>query len=78
MLKALKKALMSSVHCSEPLTDPKQIKKAINLMIKNKSADSLRSISIPERSPYKMWIKKKKELIYLRKHGFLECSYKVI
>jgi len=33
-------------------------------MIKDKRADSLRTISLPERSPYKMWIKKGKKLVY--------------
>ena len=33
-------------------------------MIKNKKADALRSISVPERSPYKMWVKNGKYLNY--------------
>ena len=34
-------------------------------MIKDNKADSLRTISIPERTPYKMWIKNGKFLKYL-------------
>jgi len=60
--------LVVQLRPTQPLRSVSQIKKAINLMIKNKGADSLRTISIPERSPYKMWIKKKKELIYFMKN----------
>ena len=56
--------LIVQLRPTNPLRNQKLIKKAIQLMKKNKSADSLRSISIPERSPYKMWIKKGKFLKY--------------
>ena len=56
--------LIVQLRPTNPLRNQKLIKKAIQLMKKNKSADSLRSISLPERSPYKMWIKKGKFLKY--------------
>ncbi len=49
---------------TNPLRTQKMIANAIQLIKKNPKADSLRSISIPERSPYKMWVKKGKYLKY--------------
>jgi CMP-N,N'-diacetyllegionaminic acid synthase len=60
--------LVVQLRPTQPLRSVSQIKKAIFLMTKDKNADSLRTISLPERSPYKMWIKRKKELIYFMKN----------
>lgn len=54
--------LVVQLRPTNPLRTQKLISRAIKLMIKNPKADSLRSISIPERSPYKMWVKKGKYL----------------
>ena len=59
--------LIVQLRPTNPLRSQKMILKAINSMKKNTKADSLRSISIPERSPYKMWIKKGKFLEYFMK-----------
>lgn len=59
--------LIVQLRPTNPLRDQKMICKAIQLMKKNPKADSLRSISLPERSPYKMWIKKGKYLKYFMK-----------
>ena len=56
--------LIVQMRPTNPLRDQKMIVKAIQLMKKNSKADSLRSISIPERSPYKMWLKNGKYLKY--------------
>ena len=56
--------LIVQLRPTNPIRSQKMITKAIQLMKKNIKADSLRSISIPERSPYKMWIKKGKYLKY--------------
>ena len=59
--------LIVQLRPTNPIRSQKMITKAIKLMKKNVKADSLRSISIPERSPYKMWIKKGKYLKYFMK-----------
>ena len=59
--------LIVQMRPTNPLRDQKMIVKAIQLMKKNSKADSLRSISIPERSPYKMWLKNGKYLKYFMK-----------
>ena len=41
------------------------IEKCIKKITQEPRADSLRTISIPERSPYKMWLKRGKFLEYL-------------
>ena len=59
--------LIIQLRPTNPVRSQKLIRKAIQLMKKNTSADSLRSISVPERSPYKMWVKKGKFLEYFMK-----------
>ena len=59
--------LVVQLRPTNPLRNQRLILKAIKLMIKNPKADSLRSISLPERSPYKMWVKKGKYLKYFMK-----------
>ena len=59
--------LVVQLRPTNPLRSQRLILKAIKLMIKNPKADSLRSISVPERSPYKMWVKKGKYLKYFMK-----------
>ena len=59
--------LVVQLRPTNPLRNQRLIFKAIKLMIKNPKADSLRSISIPERSPYKMWFKKGRYLKYFMK-----------
>ena len=57
--------LIVQLRPTQPLRSVKLINKAIKKMIYDKSADSLRSISTPERTPYKMWFKKNNRLNYL-------------
>lgn len=57
--------LIVQLRPTQPYRDVKFIDKAIKIMIKNKNADSLRSISIPERTPYKMWKIKGNYLRYI-------------
>ncbi len=59
--------LVVQLRPTNPLRNQRLILKAIKLMIKNPKADSLRSISLPERSPYKMWVKTGKYLKYFMK-----------
>ena len=56
--------LIVQLRPTQPLRKIGFIDQAIKKMIKNKKADALRSISIPERSPYKMWVKNGKYLNY--------------
>lgn len=67
--------LIVQLRPTNPVRNTKMITKAIQLMIKNTTADSLRSISIPERSPYKMWVKKGKFLKYFMKRISKEKDY---
>ena len=60
--------LIVQLRPTNPVRTQKLIIKAVELMKKNIKADSLRSISIPERSPYKMWVKKGKFLEYFMKN----------
>ena len=57
--------LIVQLRPTQPYRSLKFIKLCINRMIKDNKADSLRTISIPERTPYKMWIKNGKFLKYL-------------
>ena len=59
--------LIVQLRPTNPQRNQRLISKAIQLMNKYKKADSLRSISVPERSPYKMWVKKGKYLEYFMK-----------
>lgn len=55
--------LIVQVRPTAPVREPETIKKAINFMLEHQEFDSLRSISDPHQSPYKMWkIKKTMEL----------------
>ena len=56
--------LIVQLRPTQPLRKISFIDQAIKKMIKNKKADALRSISVPERSPYKMWVKNGKYLNY--------------
>ena len=57
--------LIVQLRPTQPYRKVKLINNAIIKMTKDKKADSLRSISFPERTPYKMWFKKKNRLSYL-------------
>lgn len=57
--------LIVQLRPTQPYRDLKLIELCINKMIKNNMADSLRTISVPERTPYKMWLKNGKFLKYL-------------
>jgi CMP-N,N'-diacetyllegionaminic acid synthase len=48
---------------TSPIRYVKDIQTAINLIISNKKIDSVRSISTPSTTPYKMWKKKGSELL---------------
>ena len=48
--------LIVHLRPTTPLRKIKTLKKAINIMTKNKNLDSLRSISLNKSVPYKMWI----------------------
>ena len=48
---------------TSPIRYVKDIQKAINLIISNKKIDSVRSISLPSTTPYKMWKKKDSEFL---------------
>ena len=56
--------LIVQLRPTQPLRKISFVDQAIKKMIKNKKADALRSISVPERSPYKMWVKNGKYLNY--------------
>tara|TARA_B100000941_G_scaffold290513_1_gene272773 strand:+ start:23068 stop:23781 length:714 start_codon:yes stop_codon:yes gene_type:complete len=60
---------------TQPLRKICFIDQAIKKMIKNKKADALRSISVPERSPYKMWVKNGKYLNYFVKNKIKKKFY---
>lgn len=57
--------LIVQLRPTQPYRDVKFIDKAIQIMMKDKKADSLRSISVPERTPYKMWKIKGNYLDYI-------------
>ena len=57
--------LIVQLRPTQPFRKIGLIDKAIKIMIKDKRADSLRSISTPERTPYKMWKIKGKYLKYI-------------
>jgi CMP-N,N'-diacetyllegionaminic acid synthase len=67
--------LIIQLRPTNPLRNQKLISEAIKLMKKYKNADSLRSISVPERSPYKMWVKKGKYLEYFMKNKSNKKDY---
>ncbi len=68
--------LIVQLRPTQPFRSIKLLQKAIELMIKDKKADSLRSISIPERTPFKMWIKKGRYLKYfVNKKSFIKKEY---
>ena len=48
---------------TSPIRYVKDIQTAINLIISNTKIDSVRSISAPSTTPYKMWKKKDSELL---------------
>lgn len=79
-LKELKKEkyypdLIVQLRPTQPFRKINFIDQAINKMIQNKKADALRSISLPERSPYKMWIKDGKYLQYFIKSKIKKKFY---
>ena len=57
--------LIVQLRPTQPYRDVKFIDKAIQIMMRDKKADSLRSISVPERTPYKMWKIKGNYLDYI-------------
>ncbi|MDC3100633.1 acylneuraminate cytidylyltransferase family protein [Candidatus Pelagibacter sp.] len=57
-----KNTIIVILRPTTPIRDHKIIKKAIN-SFKSGKYDSLRSVSISKESPFKMWIKKNKNLI---------------
>jgi len=57
-----KKTIIVILRPTTPIRDYKLIKKAI-IEFKSNKYDSLRSVSISKESPFKMWIKKNKNLI---------------
>ena len=57
--------LIVQLRPTQPYRTVKLIDKAIKKIIKDKKADSLRSVSIPERTPFKMWLKQNNQLKYL-------------
>lgn len=57
--------LIVQLRPTQPYRTGEFIDRAIKKIIKDKKADSLRSVSIPERTPYKMWLKKNNHLKYL-------------
>lgn len=68
--------LIVQLRPTQPYRSIKLLQRAIKLMIKDKKADSLRSISIPERTPFKMWTKKGKYLKYfIDKKSFIKKEY---
>lgn len=46
---------------TSPLRRIKDLKKMLNILIKNKRADSIRSVSLMEKNPYKVWQKNSKK-----------------
>lgn len=59
--------LIVQLRPTQPYRTSNVISKCILKMLKDKTADSLRTVSIPERTPYKMWLSKGKYLEYLFK-----------
>ncbi len=59
--------LIVQLRPTNPFRSQKSILESIKLMVKNPKADCLRTISIPERSPYKMWVKKGKYIKHFMK-----------
>ena len=57
--------LIVQLRPTQPYRDVKFIDKAIQIIMRDKKADSLRSISVPERTPYKMWKIKGNYLDYI-------------
>lgn len=48
---------------TSPLRKIKDLKKMLNILLKNKRADSIRSVSLTEKNPYKVWQKNPKNIL---------------
>jgi CMP-N,N'-diacetyllegionaminic acid synthase len=48
---------------TSPLRKIKDLKKMLNILLKNKRVDSIRSISLMEKNPYKVWQKNHKNVL---------------
>lgn len=68
--------LIVQLRPTSPIRNTKNIEKGIEMMLRNKSATSLRCLSIPSNNPFKMWEYKQKDSFIkplLNNHKFKEA-----